>query len=98
MADLMTDPQLYVDSRVIWPSIYREKILKDRADARWNGQIIGQGGPTNDQFVSLWTQLADKYKSQSKIIFGIMNEVRRGPSTFAPDLPFFRSVESIQRD
>lgn len=42
--------------------------------ARWNGQIIGQGGPTNAQFVSLWTQLATKYASQPKIWFGIMNE------------------------
>ncbi|KAL7932825.1 carbohydrate-binding module family 1 [Trichoderma chlorosporum] len=42
--------------------------------ARWNGQIIGQGGPTNAQFVSLWTQLATKYASQSKVWFGIMNE------------------------
>ncbi|KAI0689890.1 endoglucanase [Cytidiella melzeri] len=42
--------------------------------ARWNGQIIAQGGPTNAQFASLWTQLAAKYGSQSRIIFGIMNE------------------------
>jgi aryl-phospho-beta-D-glucosidase BglC (GH1 family) len=42
--------------------------------ARWNGQIIGQGGPTNDQFVNLWTQVATKYKSQSMIAFGVMNE------------------------
>src|ERR1700753_1773371 len=43
--------------------------------ARWNGQIIGQGsGPTNDQFVDLWTQLATKYKSTDNIIFGVMNE------------------------
>lgn len=44
-------------------------------DARWNGQIIGQGGPTNDQFVNLWTQLATKYASQEKVMFGLMNEV-----------------------
>ncbi|PNP39569.1 cellulase [Trichoderma gamsii] len=42
--------------------------------ARWNGAIIGQGGPTNAQFVSLWTQLATKYASQSKVWFGIVNE------------------------
>lgn len=40
--------------------------------ARWNGQIIGQGGPTNDQFVSLWKQIATKYASNSKIMFGVM--------------------------
>ncbi|KAI1789786.1 glycoside hydrolase superfamily [Ganoderma leucocontextum] len=42
--------------------------------ARWNGQIIAQGGPTNDQFASVWTQLAQKYGSNERIIFGIMNE------------------------
>lgn len=42
--------------------------------ARWNGGIIGQGGPTNNQFSSLWTQLAQKYASQEKVIFGLMNE------------------------
>lgn len=42
--------------------------------ARLNGGIIGQGGPTDDQFVSLWTQLATKYSSEDKIVFGLMNE------------------------
>lgn len=43
--------------------------------ARFNGQVIGvQGGPTDEQFVSLWTQLAARYGSNTKIIFGLMNE------------------------
>ncbi|KAL0932105.1 glycoside hydrolase family 5 protein [Colletotrichum truncatum] len=42
--------------------------------ARWNGGIIGQGGPTDDQFVSLWTQLAQKYKDNDKVVFELMNE------------------------
>ncbi|KAF2236668.1 glycoside hydrolase family 5 protein [Viridothelium virens] len=42
--------------------------------ARYNGAIIGQGGPTNAQFASLWSQLAKKYASQPKIAFGVMNE------------------------
>ncbi|KAF3147743.1 hypothetical protein TWF594_002327 [Orbilia oligospora] len=42
--------------------------------ARWNGAIVGQGGPTDDQFVSLWTQLAQKYANQQNVWFGIMNE------------------------
>lgn len=42
--------------------------------ARFNGQIIGQGGPTDAQFANLWTQLATKYKSSSKTVFGLMNE------------------------
>ncbi|ORY56371.1 glycoside hydrolase superfamily [Pseudomassariella vexata] len=42
--------------------------------ARWNGEIIGQGGPTNDEFTALWTSLATKYASETKVIFGVMNE------------------------
>ncbi|KAK8048286.1 glycoside hydrolase family 5 protein [Apiospora phragmitis] len=42
--------------------------------ARWNGGVIGQGGPTDDQFVSLWTQLATKYAANDKVAFEIMNE------------------------
>lgn len=48
--------------------------------ARWNGGIIGQGGPTNAQFVSVWSQLAKKYASQSRIMFGIMNEPHDVPN------------------
>lgn len=36
--------------------------------ARWNGDIVGQGGPTNAQFASIWTQLADEYGSNDRII------------------------------
>lgn len=42
--------------------------------ARFNNAIIGQGGPTDDQFVSLWTQLATKYAAQDKMVFELMNE------------------------
>jgi endoglucanase len=42
--------------------------------ARWNGGIIGQGGPTDAQFVSLWTQLATKYAFNPKVVFELMNE------------------------
>lgn len=42
--------------------------------ARWNNGIIGQDGPSASSFVQLWTQLATKYKSSTKIAFGVMNE------------------------
>ena len=42
--------------------------------ARWNGGIIGQGGPTDEQFVSLWSQLATKYAGSEKVVFELMNE------------------------
>ncbi|THH19988.1 hypothetical protein EW146_g1281 [Bondarzewia mesenterica] len=51
--------------------------------ARWNGSIIGQGGPTNDEFASIWSQLAAKYADEPRIIFGIMNEPHDIPSISA---------------
>ena len=39
--------------------------------ARWDSGIIGQGGPTNDQFAALWSGIAAKYATNSKIIFGV---------------------------
>ncbi|OCH94715.1 endoglucanase [Obba rivulosa] len=48
--------------------------------ARWNGEIIGQGGPTNAQFASIWTQIAAQYGTNERIIFGIMNEPHDLPS------------------
>ncbi|OCF34565.1 hypothetical protein I316_03606 [Kwoniella heveanensis BCC8398] len=42
--------------------------------ARWNGQIVGQGGPSDANLASLWSLVAKKYANQPKIIFGIMNE------------------------
>ena len=42
--------------------------------ARWDGQIVGQGGPSNEQFADVWTQLATKYADQSNVAFGLMNE------------------------
>lgn len=42
--------------------------------ARFEGQVIGQGGPTDAQFAGLWSQVATMYKNESKVIFGVMNE------------------------
>ncbi|KAI6861516.1 Endoglucanase [Hortaea werneckii] len=42
--------------------------------ARYNGAVVGQGGPTNAQFSSLWSQIAAKYADESRIVFGVMNE------------------------
>ena len=49
-------------------------LLTINTDARWNGQIIGQGGPSDDEFADTWSQLAAKYAGEVNIIFGIMNE------------------------
>jgi aryl-phospho-beta-D-glucosidase BglC (GH1 family) len=50
--------------------------------ARWNGGIVGQGGPTNAQLVNVWKQLAVKYGKNSKIAFGVMNEPHDVPVSF----------------
>ncbi|KAJ7636942.1 endoglucanase [Roridomyces roridus] len=42
--------------------------------ARWNGSIIGQGGPTNEQFAATWGAIATMYKDEPRVIFGVMNE------------------------
>ncbi|KAE9373892.1 glycoside hydrolase family 5 protein [Stipitochalara longipes BDJ] len=42
--------------------------------ARWDGGIIGQGGPTDTQFADLWTQLATKYAGNAFVIFELVNE------------------------
>ena len=42
--------------------------------ARWNGEIIGQGGPSDSDFASLWSQLATKYAQEDKVVMGLMNE------------------------
>jgi len=42
--------------------------------ARWWGEIVGQGGPSNADLAKTWSQIATKYASQSNIIFGSMNE------------------------
>ncbi|KDR72633.1 hypothetical protein GALMADRAFT_158823 [Galerina marginata CBS 339.88] len=42
--------------------------------ARFNGMIIGQGGPSNDIFAALWSGIATKYASTPNVIFGVMNE------------------------
>jgi len=44
--------------------------------ARYNGKIIDQtsGAPTAAQFAKLWTNIATKYRGNSNVIFGVMNE------------------------
>ncbi|KAF5326770.1 hypothetical protein D9619_004471 [Psilocybe cf. subviscida] len=42
--------------------------------ARYNGAIVGQGGPSNSVLAQLWANIATQYAGQSKVIFGIMNE------------------------
>ncbi|KAI1424106.1 glycoside hydrolase family 5 protein [Xylaria sp. FL1777] len=65
--------------------------------ARWNGQIIGQGGPTNDQFANLWSQLATKYATEEKIFFGLMNEPHDVPDINAWAVSAQAAVTAIRQ-
>ncbi|EPE07999.1 endoglucanase ii [Ophiostoma piceae UAMH 11346] len=42
--------------------------------ARFNGAVIGQGGPSDELFAGLWAALATKYAKEEKIIFEVTNE------------------------
>ncbi|POR34316.1 Endoglucanase EG-II [Tolypocladium paradoxum] len=42
--------------------------------ARWDGGIVGQGGPKDDELADVWQQLALKYANNDKVVFGLMNE------------------------
>lgn len=77
---LNSGPDVYVIVDVVSPTtcqigvyIYSIRFVQHNY-ARWNGAVIGQGGPTNQQFISLWTQLAQHYANQPRAILGIMNE------------------------
>ena len=64
--------------------------------ARWDTKIIGQGGPTNAQFASVWSQLAAKYKGESRIAFGIMNEPHDVPDIKAWAVSVQAAVTAIR--
>jgi endoglucanase len=42
--------------------------------ARFQGNIIGQGGPSNAMFAQLWANIASKFSNQPNAIFDLMNE------------------------
>lgn len=53
--------------------------------ARWNGGIIGQGGPTNNEFTGIWSQIAKKYASNDKIIVSALFFIlHSSPGSFRP--------------
>ncbi|CAK7271206.1 hypothetical protein SEPCBS119000_004482 [Sporothrix epigloea] len=42
--------------------------------ARFNGAIVGQGGPPDEMFVAIWVALAETYANDSRVVFEITNE------------------------
>lgn len=54
--------------------------------ARWNTMIIGRhAGCTNEDFASLWGQLATKYAKEPRVMMGLMNEPHDGTTIQVPD-------------
>lgn len=54
-------------------------VLDPHNYARYNGQVIGSG-VSNSAFADFWSRLAARYKSNSKVIFAIMNEPNTMPT------------------
>lgn len=48
--------------------------------ARYNNVVIGTGNVPASSFADFWTRLANEFKSNDKIIFGIMNEPHDMPT------------------
>ena len=48
-------------------------VLNPHNYARYRGTVIGQGVPV-DAFADFWRKLATRYKNNSRVIFGLMNE------------------------
>ena len=48
--------------------------------ARYFGTIIGQTGVPSSAFADFWTKLANRYKTNPKVIFGLMNEPNTMPT------------------
>ncbi|TQV97079.1 glycoside hydrolase family GH5 [Cordyceps javanica] len=41
---------------------------------RFDGGIIGQGGPSDATFAQLWANVAARYADNARVVFGLMNE------------------------
>jgi endoglucanase len=48
--------------------------------ARYHGNLIGSGTVTNEHFANFWSRLADRYKSNNRVIFALMNEPNNMPT------------------
>jgi endoglucanase len=48
--------------------------------ARYNGALVGSGAVPNAAFADFWSRLAAQYKSNARVIFGLMNEPHDMPT------------------
>jgi len=55
-------------------------ILDPHNYARYNGNLIGSGSVSNANFADFWSRLAELFKDNPRVIFGLMNEPSRMPT------------------
>ena len=48
--------------------------------ARYNGQLVGSSSVPNSALANFWSRLAQRYKSNPRVIFGLMNEPHTMPT------------------
>ena len=49
--------------------------------ARWNGGIIAQGGPTNEQYASLWSQVSALYADTPRALLYVHTSIPARPAS-----------------
>lgn len=55
-------------------------VLDPHNYARYRGQLIGSGAVPNAAFADFWTRLANQFKGNDKVVFGLMNEPHTMPT------------------
>jgi endoglucanase len=58
----------------------KQVILDPHNYARYRNQLIGSSAVPNTAFANFWERLAVRYKSNNKVIFGLMNEPHDMPT------------------
>jgi len=72
----------YIDSVVTYATSRGSHVILDPHNyARYFNKVIGDGVPVS-AFADFWSKLADYYKPNQRVIFGLMNE----PNTMSTDL------------
>jgi endoglucanase len=55
-------------------------VLDPHNYARYHGNVIGGGAVPHSAFADFWSRLADEYKDNDRVVFGLMNEPNTMPT------------------
>lgn len=55
-------------------------VLDPHNYARYYGNVVGGASVSNASFADFWTRLADEYKDNDRVVFGLMNEPNSMPT------------------